>query len=112
VPLLRLTTPVAVATVSNIRVVLLLHERLILSQRAFVELVVWQLPSPVPASAHRFKYRLAYVTNRRCVIRFDNESGKGDHMHVDGNQLPYVFVSLEQMQDDFWRAVRPRRRGK
>jgi Family of unknown function (DUF6516) len=112
VPLLRLTTPFAVATVSNIRVVLLLHERMILSQRAFAELVVWQLPSPVPGSAHRFKYRLAYVTNRRCVIQFDNESGKGDHMHVDGNQLPYVFVSLEQMQDDFWRTVRHRRRGK
>jgi Family of unknown function (DUF6516) len=98
--------------VSNRHAILLLRERLALSQRAFVELVVWQLPAPIPGSEHRFKYRLAYIANRRCVIRFDNEAGKGDHMHVDDSQLPCEFVSLEQVLDDFWHAVRQRRRAR
>lgn len=96
---------------SNTPARLLLRERLVLSQRAFAEVVIWRLPTPTPRSAHRFKYRLAYVANRRCVIRFDNESGKGDHKHVDGYELPYEFVSLDRLQQDFWSAIRQRRRG-
>jgi hypothetical protein len=83
-----------------------------LSQRAFVELVVWQLPAPVPGSLHRLKYRLAYVANQRCAIRFDNESGKGDHKHSGGKQLPYDFVSFDRVLEDFWRAVSQRRGNK
>jgi hypothetical protein len=26
---------------------------------------------------------LAYIANQRCVLRFDNEAGKGDHKHLD-----------------------------
>jgi Family of unknown function (DUF6516) len=110
--LLRLTTRGGVASVNNTHARLVLRERRVLSQRAFVELVVWHLPAPVRGSAHRLKYRLAYVANRQCVIRFDNEAGKGDHKHIDDKQQPYAFVNLEQTQDDFWRAVRQRRRGK
>jgi hypothetical protein len=110
--LLRLTTCAGVASVSNTKAKLLLDERLVLSQRAFVELVIWQLPAPVRGSTHRLKYRLAYVANRRCVIRFDNEAGKGDHKHIGDRQLPHKFADLDQTLDEFWRAVRQRRRGR
>ena len=55
---------------------LLMRERLVLSRRAFVEIVIWKLPKPLPDSRHAFKYRLAYVANQRCVLRFDNEVAK------------------------------------
>ena len=91
---------------------LLLRERFVLSRRAFVEIVIWKLPKPLSQSVHSFKYRMAYVTNGRCVLRFDNEAGKGDHKHVDEIEVPYQFTDLVQLQHDFWAAVKRRRRGR
>jgi hypothetical protein len=91
---------------------LLMRERLILSSRAFVEIVIWKLPQPLPYSRHDFKYRLAYVANKRCVLRFDNEAGKGDHKHLDEIEVPYIFSNLDTLQTDFWTAVNKRRKRK
>jgi hypothetical protein len=94
------------------RAELLMRERFVLSRRAFVEVVIWRLPKPLSDSPHPFKYRLAYVANGRCALRFDNEAGKGDHKHVDEIEVPYQFRDLVQLQDDFWAAVRRRRRAR
>jgi hypothetical protein len=67
---------------------LLMRERFILSSRAFVEIVIWKLSQPLPDSGYDFKYRLACVANQRCVLRFDNEAGKGDHKHLDEIEVP------------------------
>jgi hypothetical protein len=84
---------------------LMLNERHILSEDAFVEMVVWRLPSRVTGSRHAFKYRLALVVNGRCVLRYDNEHGKGDHQHVGENDIPYVFTTPQALLVDFWNAV-------
>jgi hypothetical protein len=91
---------------------LLLRERLVLSQRAFAEIVIWKLPKPLSHCTHPFKYRMAYVANGRCALRFDNEAGKGDHKHVNELEVPYQFTHLTGLQADFWAAVRRRRRGR
>jgi hypothetical protein len=91
---------------------LLMRERLILSRRAFVEIVIWKLPQPLAESRHVFKYRLAYIANQRCVLRFDNEAGKGDHKHLDEMEVPYIFSNLDTLQADFWTAVNKRRKRK
>lgn len=83
----------------------LLHERRVVAEGAFVELVVWQVPSPVPGSTHGFKYRLAFVVNGACVLRYDNEAGKGDHKHIGGEQSPYSFTTPAQLLEDFWNDV-------
>lgn len=83
----------------------LLHERRVVAEEAFVELVVWRVPSPVPGSAHVFKYRLAFVVNGVCVLRYDNEAGKGDHKHIGGEQQPYTFTTPAQLLEDFWNDV-------
>jgi hypothetical protein len=62
---------------------LLMRERLILSRRAFVEIVIW-----------------------------DNEAGKGDHKHLDEIEVRYIFSNLDTLQADFWAAVNKRRKGK
>ena len=78
-----------------------------LTDDAFIELKVWEVPAPVRGSDHRYKYRLALVVNDHCVLRYDNEAGKGDHKHlgVDERETPYVFVSLPQLLDDFFTDV-------
>jgi len=83
----------------------LLADRLVLDERSFVEMVVWRLSQPVPGCSHDLKYRLAYVVDGVCVIRYDNEIGKGDHHHVHGQETPYAFKSLDALQADFWADV-------
>jgi Family of unknown function (DUF6516) len=56
-----------------------LKERHQLRADAFVELRIWLAPKSVCGSVHRFKYALAYVVAGVCVLRYDNEAGKGDH---------------------------------
>ena len=58
---------------------LLLRERHQTADNAFVELRVWRVPHPVRGSEHEYKYALAYVVKGICVLRYDNEAGKGDH---------------------------------
>ena len=89
-----------------------MRERLILSRRAFVEIVIWKLPQPLAESRHVFKYRLAYIANQRCVLRFDNEAGKGDHKLLDEIEAPYIFSNLDTLQADFWAEVNKRRKRK
>ena len=79
---------------------LLLRERRV-TQAGFIEIVVWSLAKPISGSRHQFKYRLAFVVGDECVLRYDNESGKGDHRHVGRKEKPYDFVSVDQLLDDF-----------
>ncbi|KAA6185323.1 hypothetical protein F2Q65_09500 [Thiohalocapsa marina] len=37
----------------------------------------------------------------RCLVRYDNERGKGDHKHIGAGEVPYQFVSLTQLLVDF-----------
>jgi hypothetical protein len=83
----------------------LLKIRQPLGDDAFVEIVVWKLPQSLPGSQHALKYRLAYVSSGECMVRYDNESGKGDHKHVSGCETPVMFTDLDTLLRDFWRDV-------
>jgi hypothetical protein len=90
---------------SNMKAEPLLQERRVLAEDTFVELVVWRVPAPVPGSGHAVKYRLALVVKGRCVLRYDNETGKGDHRHLDGVETPYDFRDPGHLLADFWNDV-------
>lgn len=84
----------------------LLHkERIKLGDDAFVEVRIVQVPEPVRGSTHGFKYALVYVIAGECVLRYDNEAGKGDHKHVGAMEKAYRFTTLTQLIDDFWADV-------
>lgn len=86
---------------SNMKAVALIRRRFVLAADAFVAISVWRVPQPVSPSAHFFKYRLAYVVDDECVLRYDNERGKGDHRHAGAEELPYVFSTPDQLMIDF-----------
>lgn len=102
---------VSVVICSNMKAISILKNRIPLDDDCFVELVVWQLPRTLPGSSHKFKYRLALVSNQKCVLRYYNEAGKGNHRHIDGKELDYKFQTLEQLQSDFWDDVENWRAG-
>ena len=70
-----------------------------------VEMVVWKVPSPVPPSAHPFKYRLVFLRDGKRLVGYDNERGKGDHMHLGGREMSYRFVDVDTLMRDFLRDV-------
>ena len=89
---------------------LLQRNEVFVDQDLWAEIVVWVVPTSVRGSEHEYKYRFALIDKDRCVLRYDNEAGKGDHKHLSEVEVPYVFRTLEQMQDDFWIDVEEYRR--
>ena len=79
----------------------LVRRRVVVAAAAFVEVVIWHVPEPVPPSTHPFKYRLAYVVDERCVLRYDNERDKGDHRHTEATEETYAFPTPDQLMADF-----------
>lgn len=84
----------------------LISTRIAYSETAFAELVLWRLASPAAGSTHRYKYRLAYVVRGECVLRYDNESGKGDHRHAGNKESPYAFTTPEKLIADFQNEIK------
>ncbi len=80
-------------------------QRIILSDHEFAEIVVWELAAPLRGSGHDLKYRLAFVVNGECVLRDDNEVGKGDHRHTVSQERAYRFESIDKLLADFERDI-------
>ena len=67
----------------------------------FVEMVIWALPQATAERSHGIKYRLHCGRCDACIVRYDNEQGKGDHRHYGEEEEPYCFESLEKLIGDF-----------
>ncbi|MDR5827378.1 DUF6516 family protein [Caballeronia sp. LP006] len=90
---------------SNTKAVLIEDERLEFAGSGFAEIVLWHVPVRVQGCTHFYKYRFAYVAASTCVLRYDNERGKGDHRHFAGVESPYEFSTPQQLYADFWADV-------
>ena len=101
-----MTTTADTGTLVAVKAILLVRERISYADEVFAEIVVWHLPFPLPGSKHLYKYRLAYVVGGECVLRYDNEAGKGDHRHFRGKEFEYTFRSIERVLVDFNNDVR------
>jgi hypothetical protein len=88
----NLTTHRIVVKISNMKAKQLVKQRVEIHDTAFAELVIWQLPQPLAGSQHTFKYRLAYVVDGQCVLRYDNEA-------------VYKFTTPRQLAADFFNDV-------
>jgi hypothetical protein len=65
--------------------------------------VLWQLPEATADRPHGVKYRLYLGREGKARVRYDNETGKGDHRHVGPGEAeqPYAFTTVEQLLKDF-----------
>jgi Family of unknown function (DUF6516) len=58
------------------------------------------------------KYRLYYgLADGTCVVRYDNETGKGDHRHEGDREESYAFTDVETLVADFLADIARVRRG-
>ncbi|MGH7068726.1 MAG: toxin-antitoxin system TumE family protein [Acetobacteraceae bacterium] len=88
------------------KAVLLFRQRMALRKGTFKEISVWILPRRLSGSNHPYKYRMALVDAGVCVLRYDNEAGKGDQRHMGSREEPYAFTTIERLCDDFETSVR------
>lgn len=90
---------------------LIYRERFIYSDGAIREMVLWQLPKRSSERPHGLKYLLYYgLGDGTCVVRYDNEAGKGDHRHSKGREERYRFKDVETLLADFLADIEKARR--
>lgn len=65
-----------------------------------VEMKMWQVPVS-EHTPHGYKYSLVYIVASDRVIGYDNERGKGDHRHYEGQEAPYRFAGLRRLVERF-----------
>jgi len=93
-------------------VVLLYRSKYIYPDGSVREMVLWQLPKRMHRSGHHFKYRLYFgLADGTCVVRYDNEQGKGDHRHRGDNEETYRFKDVETLVRDFMNDIERARGG-
>jgi hypothetical protein len=81
---------------------LLRDKKVVYPDGSIAQIVVWKLPQTSPQRPHGYKYRLNYCTADGITrVRYDNETGKGDHKHINDSELPYKFESLDKLFQDF-----------
>ena len=96
--------------IANMSVKLITRFKDITPEGNIIEAVVWRVPKSVPPCEHDFKYRAVYIVQGVRVVGFDNERGKGDHCHLDGQERAYTFHGVDQLIEDFIAAVDARRK--
>jgi hypothetical protein len=84
------------------RAVLLVEDRQVQGDLT-LEMVVWQLPQRTSDRPHGLKYRFCLVRRGVNLVRYDNETGKGDHKHhgPEETEQAYVFSTLDNLISDF-----------
>lgn len=93
-------------TIMDRKATLVIDRKDNLTDGGIIQAIVWELPVPLKGSLHRFKYRLYFGRDGICLVRFDNEQGKGDHKHIKGIESPYLFKDISTLLKDFREAIR------
>ena len=87
------------------KAVLVRHEKFIVRRRLVIEISVHQIDR---SERYRdgLKWGLICVdqTSGRRVL-MDNHHPKGPHIHVDDEELPYEFESLDKLVADFRKLI-------
>ena len=92
---------------------LILKNKIIHSNGDIEELVIWKLPKKTKYFPKGIKYRLFYGNSKgECLVRYDNERGKGHHKHFLENEYSYDFQNVEQLINDFIDDINKVRRRK
>ena len=91
---------------------LIFREKFIYTDGTIREMVLWQLPERSVDKLHGFKYRLYYGrADGTCLVRYDNETGKGDHRHLQGREMAYRFKNVAVLVADFLSDIESVRRS-
>lgn len=93
---------------------LIFESKRVYDDGAILQMRLWRLPNAarVRGSRHPFKYSLFYGVPGIRLVSYDDEAGKGDHIHHGDVQIGYVFTSPERLVADFLSEVATLRGGR
>lgn len=100
-----LTTVACDGMIDNMEANLVLKRKLTFENGSILEMVIWKVPSPIAGSLHNYKYRLFFGVDGIRLVGFDNERGKGDHVHFKGSERPYQFSTVKKLVEDFYAEI-------
>ena len=85
------------------KAMLIVDTKTVLQDGRILQRKIWKLPQPEPGRPFGWKYSLYCGMDGRTIVRYDNETGKGDHRHVGAQEreFPYAFTSLARLLADF-----------
>ncbi len=85
---------------------LVYKNKIFVSEQTICEMIIWRLPTKSRERKHGLKYRLHFgKRDGTCLVRYDNETGKGDHRHYGELEESYKFSTYENLIADFLRDV-------
>ncbi|EMM4083547.1 hypothetical protein WAC87_001380 [Shigella flexneri] len=88
----------------------LMNRRIQIADNAFAIIRILQVDPSILGSQHLYKYSLAYIVDGVCVMRYDNERGKGDHKHIGDREFPVTFTSIQDLIASFQEDINHLRR--
>lgn len=85
----------------------LIHELKLIDEGGGIEQrVIWDVPKSA-RNPEGIRYRLAYVPKgqKKPTVLYDNHHPKGHHKHLGDRQIPYDFLGVERLLEDFRRDI-------
>lgn len=79
----------------------LMNRRIQIADNAFASIRILKVEPAILGSQHQYKYSLAYIVDNICVMRYDNERGKGDHKHIGDREYPVKFTTIKNLIASF-----------
>lgn len=79
----------------------LMNRRIQIADNAFAAIRILEVDPSIAGSQHQYKYSLAYVVDGECILRYDNERGKGDHKHIGDREFVVTFTSIQALIANF-----------
>ena len=77
-----------------------LHSKKVLDNGIVIEMKIWEVAGK--SYSDGFKYSLIAIDSKGdSKVLMDNHKPKGHHYHIDKDEFPYLFQSLDQLVDDF-----------
>lgn len=93
-------------TIHHMKAKEIFYRKIANSDGSITEMIIWQLPHKSEERPHGFKYRLYHGDkNGNCLVRYDNEAGKGDHKHIRKTEFHYEFSTVENLMKDFFSDI-------
>jgi hypothetical protein len=84
------------------KVTLVIDHKMVFPDGTILQMMIWHLPEAGTERPHGLKYRFYYgLSDGTCVVRYDNEHGKGNYRHYGDREEPYQFVDIEALSTDF-----------
>jgi len=85
----------------------LFYRKILDDDGSITEMVIWKLPKKEAERPHGLKYRLYHGNAEgQCLVRYDNEKGKGDHKHLRDKEYHYEFTSVEKLIENFLEDIK------